>query len=336
VFHQIIVILNLTAALLNNLLRPLQRCALRRLLLPLGLGALLAATGAAGASCTDTIGNAAQAAGRQGGALFRIDRDGRSAYVFSTIHVGRADFYPLDDRVLQALQQASCVALEIDPNNTQALAPWMARYGVYADGKSWQQELPAGLQKNLNALLEKYGMTPASVANLKPWLLATVLGISAYASQGYQPQFGVDTALANFAKSSNKRLIELETPEQQLALLGGLSAAEQIQFLQDSVDEIRDPLKAQRALQLLTLWRNGDIDGLAAMLAEMTGEQTFSSRFVQRALLDGRNPGLADRIDKLSNASPHAFVGIGMLHLVGPNSVLTLLQRRGYAVQRVY
>ncbi|MFJ2989065.1 TraB/GumN family protein [Collimonas sp. NPDC087041] len=305
-------------------------------MLPLGLGALLSATCPAGASDTAAPAKPPTATSRQGGALFKIQRNGHSAYVFGTIHVGRADFYPFDDKVLQALQHSSSIALEIDPNNTQALAPLMAKYGVYADGKSHQQDLPAALQKDLDALLEKYGMTPASVANLKPWLLASLLGIGEYTSQGYLPQYGVDTTLANFAKSNNKRLVELETPEQQLSLLGSLSDAEQIEFLQDSVDEIQDPVKAQRSLQLVTLWRNGDTDGLAAMLAEMTSEDTFTSRFVQRALLDGRNPGLADGIDKLTNAAPGAFVAIGMLHLVGANSVLTLLRQRGYTVQRVY
>ncbi len=57
----------------------------------------------------------------------------------------------------------------------------------------------------------------------------------------------------------------------------------------------------------------------------MTGEDTFSGRLVQRALLDGRNPGLEDVIDKLSSASPDAFVGIDMLSLTCPNSVLMLL-----------
>ena len=146
--------------------------------------------------------------------MFKIERAGRSAYVFGTIHVGRADFYTLDGRILQVLQHSSCIALEIDPNNAQALAPLMAKYDVYADGKAHQKDLPSGLQKNLNALLGKYGMTPASVANLKPRLLASLLGISEYASQGYLPQFGIDTTLANVAKSSNKRLIELKTPEQ--------------------------------------------------------------------------------------------------------------------------
>jgi uncharacterized protein YbaP (TraB family) len=87
---------------------------------------------------------------------------------------------------------------------------------------------------------------------------------------------------------------------------------------------------------LITRWRDGDVDGMAAMLAELTSDDTFTGKFVQRALLDERNPGLADGITRLANATPHAFVGIGMLHLVGKNSVLAILRQRGYTVSRVY
>lgn len=273
---------------------------------------------------------------RQGGALFKVQRAGQNAYVFGTIHVGRADFYPFDDKVLQALQHSTSVALEIDPGNTQGLAALMTRYGTYADGKSLARELPQPLQQQLNPLLEKYGLTPAAVANMKPWLLATVLGISEYTYQGYLPQYGVDSTLAVFAKNHGKPLVELETAEQQLSLLGKLTSTEQLQFLQDSIDEIQDPEKAQRSLQLITLWRDGDVEGLTAMLAELTSDDTFTGKFVQRALLDERNPGLADGIAKLAGTTPHAFVGIGMLHLVGKNSVLAILRQRGYTVTRIY
>ncbi|GAC1552895.1 MAG: TraB/GumN family protein [Collimonas sp.] len=268
--------------------------------------------------------------------MFKIQRAGHSAYVFGTIHVGRADFYPFDDKVLQALQHSSSITLEIDPGNTQGLAALMAKYGTYADGKSLTQVLPQPLQKQLNPLLEKYGLTPAAVANMKPWLLATVLGVSEYTYQGYLPQYGVDSALAAFAKSHGKPLVELETAEQQLSLLGKLTSTEQIRFLQDSIDEIQDPEKAQRSLQLIALWRSGDVEGLTAMLAELTSDDTFTGKFVQRALLDERNPGLADGIAKLASTAPHAFVGIGMLHLVGKTSVLAILRQRGYTVTRIY
>lgn len=323
-FRQIIV------TLLTKLLLPLR---LRHLTIPLSAGALLIASALAAANEPVT---APATLSRQGGVLFKIQRSGHSAYVFGTIHVGRADFYPLDDKVQQALNHASCIALEIDPGNTRALAPLMTKYGIYPDGKSHIQDLAPPLQKNLNVLLEKYHLTPASVANMKPWLIAILLGISEYTSQGYLPQYGIDTALANVAKSANKQLVELETAEDQLSLLGNLSSAEQVLFLQDSINELQGPAKVQRSLQLIALWRSGDLDGLAAMLAEMTSDDTFTSKFVRRALLDGRNPGLADGIDKLATSTPNAFVGIGMLHLVGTNSVLSLLRRRGYTIKQIY
>jgi uncharacterized protein len=337
VFRQIIVTLGSATRLLAQLLKPKQGVRLRHLMIPLGLGALLASAPpifAQDASIAASLQPTASV--RQGGAMFQIQRDGHSAYVFGTIHVGKADFYPLDAKILQAIQQSSCIALEIDPNNTQAMIPLMKKYGLYLDGKSHQKDLPPKLQKELAVLLEKYNMTPDQVANLKPWLIATMLGINEYASQGYLSQYGVDITLATLAKSSKKRLVELETAEAQLSLLGNLSHAEQVEFLQDSVDEMQDPAKTQRSLELVNLWRNGDIDGLAAMLAEMNAEDTFASKFMQRALLDGRNPGLADGISKLTNSTADPFVAIGMLHLVGPNSVLAILQQHGYTVKRLY
>ncbi|MDB5769548.1 MAG: hypothetical protein JWQ61_4362, partial [Collimonas fungivorans] len=123
--------------------------------LPLSLLALPAQ-----ADAVDTAGaTVAPAPARQGGAMFKIQRAGHSAYVFGTIHVGRADFYPFDDKVLQAMQHSSAIALEIDPGNAQGLADLMTKYGIYANGKSLAQELPPPLLLQLNPLLEKYGLT---------------------------------------------------------------------------------------------------------------------------------------------------------------------------------
>ncbi|MFC5472335.1 TraB/GumN family protein [Paraherbaspirillum soli] len=333
-FSQIIVTLS---ALLNRL-SPSRVAHLRphHLLLPLTLGALLLLPTAVPAKDVATDVEAQTQVSRQGGALFKIQRAGHTVYLFGTIHIGRADFYPLDPKVRQALKQSSRIALELDPGNAQAMMPSLQKYGMYADGNTNTQDLPPALQQSVSALLEKNGMPTANLAVMKPWLLATMLALSEYTGSGYQPQYGVDTVLADFAHSQHKPLVELESAEQQLSLMGNLSISDQVLFLQDTVTGMSDPANAKKALQLVALWRGGDLDGLAAMLQELTNDATFSSKFVQRALLDGRNPGLADGIGKLLKSTPTAFAGIGILHLVGSNSVPALLRQRGYSVERIY
>lgn len=279
---------------------------------------------------------------RQGGALFSIERDGHTVYLFGTIHVGRADFFPLAPQVMTALNQSSRIAIEIDASDTQAVNQLIQRYALYPDDSAAaqdRQEMPAALKQALGSLLKKYRIAPTSTARMKPWLLATVLMTEEYARHGYPKEQGVDNYLSDYAQTQNKPLIGLESVEYQLSLLGNLSIADQTRFLQDSVNDLRDPVRARKALQLVALWRSGDLVGLNTLLKEMTSDDTFTGKFVQRALLEGRNPALADAVEKLLNSSAAGetvFVGIGMLHLTGASAVQKLLQERGYKVLRTY
>lgn len=273
---------------------------------------------------------------RHGGALFKIQRDGHTAYLFGTIHVGSANFFPLAPQVMAALAQSSRVAIEIDTSDAAAVNALVQRYALYPNDSAGAEAMPATLQPQVHTLLEKYHMTSGEVVRMKPWLLATVLTTEEYAKNGYPKEQGVDNYLSDYARSHNKPLIGLESVEYQLSLLGNLSIADQNRFLQDAVDDLEDPVRAQKALDLVTLWRSGDLVGLQKLLKEMTSDDTFTGQFVQRALLDGRNPALADAFEKLLKSDKITFAGIGMLHLVGHASVQALLRERGYSVQRTY
>jgi uncharacterized protein YbaP (TraB family) len=52
-------------------------------------------------------------------------------------------------------------------------------------------------------------------------------------------------------------------------------------------------------------------------------------------LLDGRNPGLADAIERL-HADGSVFAAVGALHIVGPQGLPALLKARGFAVTRMF
>lgn len=282
----------------------------------------------ASASATKTV--------RHGGALFKIQRNGHTAYLFGTIHVGNADFFPLAPQIMAALAQSSRVAIEIDTSDAEAVNQLIQRYALYPNDSAGAEDMPAALMQQVHTLLEKYHMAPGTLVRMKPWLIATMLATEEYANNGYPKEQGVDNYLSDYARSHDKPLVGLESVEYQLSLLGNLSIADQNRFLQDAVDDLEDPVRAQKALDLVTLWRSGDLVGLEKLLKEMTSDDTFTGQFVQRALLDGRNPTLADALEKLLKSDKVTFAGIGMLHLVGHASVQALLRARGYSVQRTY
>jgi len=53
-------------------------------------------------------------------------------------------------------------------------------------------------------------------------------------------------------------------------------------------------------------------------------------------LLGKRNPEMVANIERIMQQDQVAFVGVGLLHLVGDDGLPQLLKRRGYQVEQLY
>ncbi|MDC8757779.1 TraB/GumN family protein [Janthinobacterium fluminis] len=281
---------------------------------------------------------AAPAGAPNRGALFKVEGGGHTLYLFGTIHVGAADFYPLEPRVTAALERASVLALEVDPNGDPAAAAQaLRRHGLYAAGAGpAAADIAPAFRPRLAKLLRQYGIAPESVAPMKPWLLASVLAVSEFAAQGYQAGLAVDSYLSRQARERRIPVLELESMAGQMALFDRMTAAEQGRFLEDGIAAIEDQEQAVQARQIAQAWRTADTAAFAALARQAAADTSFAGQFVQKVLLDGRNPALADGIAALLARERDSMAAIGVLHLVGADSVPALLKRRGLRVEQVY
>jgi uncharacterized protein YbaP (TraB family) len=71
-------------------------------------------------------------------------------------------------------------------------------------------------------------------------------------------------------------------------------------------------------------------------VASATSGDSVSAGFMQRVLLGKRNPEMAANIERIMQQDQVAFVGVGLLHLVGDDGLPQLLKRRGYQVEQLY
>jgi len=188
----------------------------------------------------------------------------------------------------------------------------------------------------VNAALTRAGIEPGSVAQLRPWLVATMLAMAEYAAQGYRADLSVDAHLAELARASKVPVMALETPSSQMSLFARLSETEQLRFLEESVTLIESGKQRAEVRQIVDAWRTADrrvFDEIADRAAKDT---TLAGKFVKKVLLDERNVGIADKLAALLKREDKAVAAIGVLHLVGTNSVPALLGARGLTVERVY
>lgn len=279
---------------------------------------------------------AGPAFGADRGALFKVTGNGHSMYLFGTMHVGQPGFYPLEPRIAGAVAGASTLALEIDPlADPAAMAGALRAYGMATPGASIDKLSPA-LRNRLNKALAKAGMEASSVAPLKPWLIATVLAIAEYAAQGYRAELSVDSHLAQLAKANKVPIVALETPASQMGLFNRLSEAEQMQFLEESIAMIETGKQNSEVRQIVEAWRTADKGAFDAIARRAETDVSVSGKFVKTVLLDERNVAIADKLASLLQRLDRSVAAIGVLHLVGNNSVPALMKQRGLTVERVY
>ena len=279
----------------------------------------------------------APAVAQKRGALFKVQDASHTLFLFGTIHVGAPDFYPLEPTVTQALNGAGALALEIDPGaDPRKAVSAVLKYGMEAQGSKVPSDCRQTLAPRLAPLLQKYGIPAASVAPMKPWMLASMLAIGEFSTLGYRSDLAVDNYLSQQAKARKIPVVELESMEGQMALFGAMSPVDQCRFLEDGVASIEDQEQSQEAREIANAWRNADAAAFDKLAAKAATDPSFAAQFVQKVLLDGRNPALADSIAKLLAREKSSLAAIGVLHLVGEKSVPDLLRKRGLKVERVY
>lgn len=271
------------------------------------------------------------------GALFKVAGGGHTMYLFGTIHVGLPEFYPLEPRIAAAVAGASVLALEVDPSmDPERIAKAFQEHAMFAPGSAAYGAMPPALKARLERVLEAAQLDQAVVARFKPWMVATLLAIAQYGALGYRVELSVDLHLAQLAHAGKVPVLELESAEAQVALFSRLSEAEQWRLLEESIDMIESGRHRAEALQIAEAWRNGDRAAFDAIAEHAENDPSLSAKFMQQVVLKERNGPLAEQLVRLLARSDKSVAAIGVLHLLGKESVPALLRARGMAVERVY
>lgn len=270
-----------------------------------------------------------------GGFLWKVQNGKTTVYLQGTIHLGVRDFYPMHEKIEQAYTEADTIVPEVDLNNmdldeSQQL---IEQLGTYDDGSTIADHLSEDMYAELSELLDQLALTNA-VEHYKPWMISNV--IDSMKAQLLDFEHGVDMYFLNRAALDGKEVVPLETAEQQLQIFANLSESYQIDMLQESFSN-RKQYK-QEMLNLFALYSSGDADKLLDGLLNDSTEETEEDKLFMEELNDKRNVKMADKIASfLNKKDDHTyFVIIGTLHLIHDPSVVTLLEKKGFTVERIH
>ena len=266
---------------------------------------------------------------RDRGFLWRIDKDGRSAYLYGTLHVAKLAWTFPGPRVAQALAASDTLALEIDLHDPDVLRGLVDGMAAAATGP-----LPEPLRERLARLAAIECLSP-EFTRLSPELQIGTLLSMAGRRDGLDPAYGIDNVLSGWGHATRKTVVSLETPAMQLRALLLPDAAEQISFVESSLDELESGRARPQLARMAQVWADADLPTLTRFEDWCECMKTGSDRAAMARLLDDRNPALADAIDALHASGRRVFAAVGSLHMVGPNGLPARLARRGYRVERI-
>lgn len=270
------------------------------------------------------------------GLFYEISRNGQTAYLFGTIHVGRPDFYPFELAVTQALAQSSELVVELDATQGDKMQAAVQRYAALPDSHNLDSLLPPALRKRLHAQLDALGIPRASLQAFKPWMASLALVMGALQAYGFNPGYATDLYLIELARNFNKDIGELESIDYQLKLFDSIPPSDQVAFLEETLKALEQGQMKNDTQALVKAWLASDARALQQQSLKSMQDNPRSARWMQQKLFTERNQLMAASIDRLLTKGGQPFVAIGALHLTGADGVPALLEKRGYRIKNLY
>ena len=265
------------------------------------------------------------------GFLWSVQRDGKTSYLYGTLHVGKLAWAMPGPRVAKALRASQVLAMELDVSDPRVQQQMAAL--VRSDGPS---SLSAEAQAQLREAAKALCVDWDTLGPLRPEFQLTTLLMTLARYEDLDAGFGSEVALAAVAPHLGLPTRSLETGTEQVAALSAASSAELAEWVQTGVNDLRTD-KARRQLRKLSrVWADSDIQRLERYPHWCECEGTAAERAVLDRVVKQRNVTLAERIDALIRQEGPAFVAVGALHMVGSHGLPALLKARGFTVKQVF
>lgn len=259
-----------------------------------------------------------------------VARDADSTvYLLGTIHLLDGTRTWLTPPIAEAFAASSELWLEIDVLEDRTAGFYaLAAAGTSAD-RSLARRLTPEEKADMDRLAAAAGIPIQTLEPLRPWLASVTLTVEHARKAGLDAK-GADLTLAEMARDAGKPTFGFETAGDQLKTFGSLAPDSELALLRQTLADLDEGPALFH--ELVDSWFEGDV---GRMVGTTRDSIEAAGPEVRSKLLVDRNRRFADRVASLMAGAGTQFVAVGAAHLVGEDSVLTMLAERGIATERV-
>ncbi|KGJ94476.1 TraB/GumN family protein [Colwellia psychrerythraea] len=266
--------------------------------------------------------------------VWKVSKGNDHIFIGGTVHILPPSEFPLPEEFQQAYKESDSIVLEakLADASDADFQMNMMRQMTYANGKTISGFLTTKTQQQLNDYVSSLGVDMAMFEHFKPGFLVTMLALLE-AQKAQLSGEGVDVFYSNQANRDKKSIAYLESAEFQMNMIADMGIGDEEHFIKSNLEQMKD-FKAMFT-GLLKAWRAGDDKQLMKLAIKPMKDdpKTF------KKLLTDRNRTWIPHIERMfadnGQSTDKEFVLVGVAHLAGDKSVLTLLKAKGYRVEKL-
>lgn len=247
------------------------------------------------------------------------------SYVFGTMHlIPNADFL-FPETLQEKVKGSDILVMEIGGLSEQmkAMHLMMLDSGTMFDYFNEEQ-----LDSLFTYAEAELGYDEAKMrmafSKMKPFVLLQLFAKDAF---GENPQ-SYEMSLEKIANVEKIEVLGLETVEEQMGFIDGLSSEDQVNMIMEALQSDKDDTSETR--KLIDMYLSQDIDAIH----NYTVSSGMSSPEFEESFLNKRNKNWISPIQKIIKKNK-AFIAVGAAHLGGPQGVIELLRAEGYTLTPV-
>ena len=265
--------------------------------------------------------------------LWKVSGNGltKPSYLFGTHHLIEKDQLKDFDKIQDLAGNSDVVVGEMIIDNSLGAQLKMVKYAMMKDttlkeliSETDYAMVDTEYKQTMNMSLNKLG-------KMKPMLLSTMYSLMLYMKMNNlkkQPE-AVDLLFQKKAKKNKKKVIGLETLEQQMdLLLNSIPLKRQAEIMVEGVKgKVKD-------IELLKEMNEAYLAGNLTQLEKINNEDDDMTNDEKKILIDNRNNAWMKQIPALLNKQS-CFVAVGCMHLIGETGLIVQLKKAGYTVEGI-
>lgn len=266
---------------------------------------------------------------------YEICDENSCIYLLGSIHIGDDKVTKFNNNIIDYYNKSKYLAVELDIQNIDIMTT--IKDYMLESGKTIDDIISEDLKEKLTLFLEEKNSlyTYELIKMFKLGFINSYISTLPTMELG-MTESGVDNYFLTLAHENNKEIIELETYEEQMALLLNNSNEFYISQINESIDNYENLKKSLK--ELYNAYINEDKEKLIELLAEDTSDTenyTEEEKEYIKAMYDDRNIKMVENVEKFLSEDKEVFMVVGSAHVIGENGILDLLQNKNYKIKTI-